>query len=124
MKKLSFFLIATLSLGACSTATSPTGRHQVFSGVSQQQLNQLGEQAFVEIKAKEKISGNVRQNAYVRCVVDALVTELPLQWRHVKWETVLFLTKNRMPLLYLAGKLGLILESSVRQKIKNSSLLC
>lgn len=121
MKKLSFFLIATLSLGACSTATSPTGRHQVFSGVSQQQLNQLGEQAFVEIKAKEKISGNVRQNAYVRCVVDALVTELPLQWRHVKWETVLFFNEEPNAFALPGGKVGV--NTGIFRAAKNQEQL-
>lgn len=67
MKKLVFCLITALLLCACSTDISPTGRHQVFGGVSQRQLDQLGEQAFSQTKAKEKISGNVRQNAYVRC---------------------------------------------------------
>ena len=47
--------IATLVV-ACATTTSPTGRTQYVGAVSQEQLNQLGAQAFAEAKAKEKLS--------------------------------------------------------------------
>ena len=43
-------------LVACATTTSPTGRTQVVGGVSQEQLDQLGAQAFAETKAKEQAS--------------------------------------------------------------------
>ena len=36
------------------TTTSPTGRTQVVGGVSQQELNQLGAQAFAEVKAQKR----------------------------------------------------------------------
>ena len=39
-------LFAGTLLAACATTTSPTGRTQYVGAVSQQQLNQLGEQAF------------------------------------------------------------------------------
>ncbi|HHW4679103.1 MAG TPA: M48 family metallopeptidase [Xylella sp.] len=106
MKKLLFLLMATLLLCACSTAISPTGRHQVLGGVSQRQLDQIGEQAFLQTKEKEKISGNVRQNTYVRCVVDALVVELPPPWRQVKWETVLFVNEEPNAFALPGGKVG------------------
>ena len=38
-------------LVGCATTTSSTGRKQYVGGVSQEQLNQLGAQAFVEAKS-------------------------------------------------------------------------
>ena len=65
-------VIATL-VSACATTTSPTGRKQYVGAVSQEQLDQLGEQAFLEAKAKTPQSRDGRQSAYVACVVDAIV---------------------------------------------------
>ncbi|AXI82479.1 M48 family metallopeptidase [Xylella taiwanensis] len=121
MKKLVFCLITALLLCACSTDISPTGRHQVFGGVSQRQLDQLGEQAFSQTKAKEKISGNVRQNAYVRCVVDALVAELPLQWRQTKWETALFINDEPNAFALPGGKVGV--NTGIFRAAKNQEQL-
>ena len=78
------------ALAACATTTSSTGRTQYVGAVSQAQLNQLGAQAFTEARQKGPLSTDSRQNAYVRCVVDALVRELPAQQRAVAWETAVF----------------------------------
>ena len=45
---LSAAIVAVVA--ACATTTSSTGRTQYVGGVSEQQLNQLGAQAFVEAK--------------------------------------------------------------------------
>ena len=91
---------------ACATTTSPTGRTQMVGGVSQDQLNQLGAQAFAETKAKEKLSSNGGKTAEVRCVVDALVGQLPPQWRSVRWETALFEDKEPNAFALPGGKVG------------------
>ena len=52
-------------LVACATTTSPTGRTQVVGGISQQQLDQLGAQAFAETKAKEPANRDAKQNASI-----------------------------------------------------------
>ena len=93
-------------VAACATTTSPTGRKQIIGGVSQEQLNQLGAQAFAETKAKEKISSNGAQSTEVRCVVDALVRQLPAQWRSVQWETALFEDKEPNAFALPGGKVG------------------
>lgn len=97
--------IAT-AVAACATTTSPTGRKQMVGGVSQEQLNQLGAQAFAETKAKEKISSNGAETAEVRCVVNALVRQLPAQWRSVQWETALFEDKEPNAFALPGGKVG------------------
>ena len=91
---------------ACATTTSSTGRKQYVGGVSQQELNQLGAQAFVEAKSKGPISNDARQNAYVRCVVDALVRQLPAQAQGVAWETALFANKEPNAFALPGGKVG------------------
>ena len=97
--------IATVVV-ACATTTSPTGRKQVIGGVSQEQLNQLGAQAFAETKAKQKTSSDGKENAEVRCVVNALVQQLPQQWRSLQWETALFEDKEPNAFALPGGKVG------------------
>ncbi len=97
--------IAALT-AACATTQSPTGRTQMVGGVSQQQLNQLGAQAFAETKAKEPASKDARQNAYVSCVVNALVAQLPPDWRSLKWETAVFVDSEPNAFALPGGKVG------------------
>ncbi len=102
--------ILTVALAAviagCATTTSSTGRTQYVGGVSQQQLNQLGAQAFVEAKSKGPLSNDPRQNAYVRCVVNALVRQLPAQGQGVAWETALFANNEPNAFALPGGKVG------------------
>jgi predicted Zn-dependent protease len=73
---------------------------------SQAQLDQLGAQAFAETKQKEKISTDGRQNGYVQCVVNALVAQLPPQYRGVRWETAVFVDKEPNAFALPGGKVG------------------
>ena len=75
-------LAAAVLLAGCATTTSPTGRTQIVGGVSQAQLNQMGEQAFAETKSKMRASTDARQQAYVRCIVTDIVRE-PGNWQHL-----------------------------------------
>ncbi|HYM85529.1 MAG TPA: M48 family metalloprotease, partial [Pseudoxanthomonas sp.] len=93
-------------LAGCATTTSSTGRRQYVGGVSEQQLNQLGAQAFVEAKTKGPLSNDARQNAYVRCVVNALVRQLPTQAQGVAWETAVFANKEPNAFALPGGKVG------------------
>ncbi len=106
MKRLILLFFAASLLAGCATTTSPTGRRQYVGGVSQSQLDQMGAQAFAEAKAKEKIDTDPKQNAYVRCVVDALVARLPAQWRSTRWETALFVDPEPNAFALPGGKVG------------------
>ena len=46
MKTMALSLGVAIVVAACATTTSPTGRTQYVGAVSQEQLDQLGEQAF------------------------------------------------------------------------------
>lgn len=102
MKALVLATTITLVLAGCATTTtSPTGRRQVVGAVSQEQLNQLGEQAFAQAKAETPQSSNAQQTAYVRCVVDAITRQLPANYQG-RWDVALF-AKNEPNAFALPG---------------------
>lgn len=105
MKHTLLGLALALAVTACATATSPTGRTQTVGAVSQEQLNQLGAQAFAEAKAKTPQSTDARQNAYVRCVVDAIARQLPAS-AQAQWETAVFVDATPNAFALPGGKVG------------------
>lgn len=106
LKQAALCLTVALTVAGCATTTSSTGRRQYVGAVSQQQLNQLGIQAFEEQKAKKPLSQDARQKAYVHCVVNAIVRELPPEARQVAWEDTVFLDKNPNAFALPGGKVG------------------
>ena len=106
MKHILLSLLVAAVLASCATTTSSTGRRQYVGGVSQDQLNQLGAQAFTEAKQKGPLSQDAKQNAYVRCVVNALVQQLPAQQRAIQWETAVFSEKEPNAYALPGGKVG------------------
>lgn len=116
---LSAAIVAVLA--GCATTTSSTGRKQYVGGVSQEQLNQLGAQAFTEAKAKGPLSNDVSQNAYVRCVVNALVRQLPKQTQSAAWETAVFANKEPNAFALPGGKVGV--NSGIFTVAKNQDQL-
>jgi len=121
MKTMGLAIAVAVLLSACATTTSPTGRKQVVGGVSQQQLDQLGAQAFAETKAKETLSRDSKQNAYVQCVVNALVAQLPQQYRGVRWETAVFADNEPNAFALPGGKVGV--NSGIFTVAKNQDQL-
>lgn len=105
MKKLALTLALTVGLTACATTTSPTGRNQ-YTAVSDQQLNQLGAQAFAEYKAKIPQSSDATQTRYVQCVVNSIVSQLPSNMRG-GWETALFVNNEPNAFALPGGKVGI-----------------
>lgn len=107
MKHAFAMLVIVASLAACATTTSSTGRTQYVGAVSQEQLNQLGAQAFTEAKQKGPLSTNSGQNAYVRCVVNALVQQLPGDQRAMAWESAVFAVDEPNAYALPGGKVGI-----------------
>lgn len=89
--------------------------------MTEEQLNQLGAQAFAETKAKEKVIVGGAQNAYVNCVVDALVAQLPQQWRQTPWETALFDDAEANAFALPGGKVGV--DTGIFKAAKNQDQL-
>jgi len=73
-------------LAACST--SPTGRSQLLL-MSDDQLNQMGAQAFDQYQQKLPAADAASQR-YVQCVAQAIVAELPNAQRQQNWEVEVF----------------------------------
>ncbi|MBD8527843.1 M48 family metallopeptidase [Pseudoxanthomonas sp. CAU 1598] len=96
--------LATLLLGAC--ATTPSGRSQLLL-VSDQQMNQMGLTAFEQMKANDKVSVVPAKSVYAKCVVDALVAELPTEWQRLPWEVQAFAIQEPNAFALPGGKVGL-----------------
>jgi len=103
---LIFAAIMAGVLAACTTTTSSTGRRQYVGGMSQQQLIELGANAFDEVKQHTPLSDNLKQIAYVRCVVDALVAQLSPEQQHMAWETAVFAEEEPNAFALPGGKIG------------------
>lgn len=105
MKRWILATVVLAALAACATTTSPTGRKQ-YTAYSDSELNQMGAQAFDEMKAKQTLGRDGTQNAYVQCVVSALVKQLPPDWRGLPWETVVFVDDSPNAFALPGGKVG------------------
>lgn len=79
---LSSFFIAIV-ISAC--ATSPTGRSQ-FIMMSENQVDQMGLQAFDTLKSDKKISYNTQYNQAAQCIAQAIVREVGGNWEVVVFE--------------------------------------
>ncbi len=94
-----------IGVAGCATTTSSTGRTQYVGAVSQQQLDQLGAQAFDQVKTQKPLTQDGRQSAYVRCVVDAIAAQLPAGQRR-DWQEGVFVDKNPNAFALPGGKVG------------------
>src|SRR5690606_2800739 len=107
MRKLLLGLAIAAAAAGCATMTSPTGRTQYVGAVSQAQLDQMGAQAFAEAKAEARQSKDSKQVAYVRCVVNALVRELPADsGQGTAWDTAVFVNDEPNAFALPGGKVG------------------
>lgn len=83
LKKILLTAFVALGLSAC--ATSPTGRTQLIY-MPDNQVNQMGLQAFDGMKSKNPVSRNPRFNQFAQCVAFALTREAGGQWEVVVFE--------------------------------------
>ena len=96
------FLLALLIV-AC--ATSPLGRKQ-FIIVPDSQMDQMGVQAFQELRSTEKVDQNPATNAYVKCIVDPLTQTARSQTPVEKWDVVVFDKADANAFALPGGKIG------------------
>lgn len=80
-------LLATLALASCSK--SPTGRSQL-TLMPAQQLEQMGDQSYEQMKQELEVNSDAATNGYVQCVTDALIDTLPEPYRSADWEVTVF----------------------------------
>ncbi len=85
-------------LAACTT--SPTGRTQLIL-MPDSQMNQMGLQAFTNIKGKTPVETDRTTNRYVQCVANAITREVGGQW-----EVVVFRDDSANAFALPGGKIG------------------
>lgn len=86
-------------------AATPEGRRQVVL-VSDAELNRMGQTAFAQMQANDKLTTVPAKTRYVQCLVDALVAELPTEWRGLPWEAQAFAVKEPNAFALPGGKIG------------------
>ena len=95
-------LLALLTFAAAGCETSPTGRHR-FATSDDPQIDQMGVQAFTEMKSKDPIDSDTKRDEYVKCVANAITNALP---EKRDWEVVVFKTKEANAFALPGGKIG------------------
>ncbi|WP_018983257.1 M48 family metallopeptidase [Salinimonas chungwhensis] len=98
-------LVVALSAIAVGCATSPTGRNQVLLFPSDQ-LAQMGQQAFTDMKQKQNVSRQPVKNEYVECIADAITPYVPESVYDGKWEVVVFDEDQVNAFALPGGKIG------------------
>jgi predicted Zn-dependent protease len=77
--------VSILAALVTTCATSPTGRSQ-FIMMPDNQINQMGLQAFDTLKSDKKISYNTQYNQATQCVARAITNEVGGNWEVVVFE--------------------------------------
>ncbi|MFZ2171043.1 MAG: M48 family metallopeptidase [Methylococcaceae bacterium] len=83
LKKFFPALLSTCLLSAC--ITSPTGRSQ-FVFMPDEQINQMGLQAFDTLKKEKPVSNNGQYNQIANCIAGAITRETGGNWEVVVFE--------------------------------------
>ncbi|WP_299803774.1 M48 family metallopeptidase [uncultured Shewanella sp.] len=115
MKAILLLLSATLFLTGCATTQSPTGRGQTLL-FSNQEMSQLGDESFSQIKQQEKVSQDKALNTYVKCVANRITQALPDQ--SLPWEVVVFESDQVNAFALPGGHIGVytgLLDVAVNQ---------
>ncbi len=99
----SFFFITFLIFFQCQT--SPTGRRQL-TLVKDPQMNQLGEEAFEDMKKKIPIEKSESINRFVNCIVAAELAVSEDTTGVTNWEVVVFKDNTPNAFALPGGKIG------------------
>lgn len=95
--------IVIVSLTAC--ATSPTGRSQ-FIMIPENQMAQMGTQAFQQMQKQETVADNPAARRYVQCVTDAITARLGSEYADTQWEVKIFEDDSPNAFALPGGKIG------------------
>ncbi|MGQ4879182.1 M48 family metallopeptidase [Billgrantia sp. LNSP4103-1] len=96
--------VATLALTLSACTTSPTGRQQL-TLMSDDQLNQMGQQAFEQYQQDLPPAGQAQQR-YAECVASAIVEVLPEQERDKNWQIRVFESEQANAFALPGGYMG------------------
>ncbi|GGX94234.1 Zn-dependent protease [Litchfieldella qijiaojingensis] len=88
MRWISRLSVGALCITLAACTSSPTGRQQL-TLYSDEQLNQMGQQAYEQYQQELPTVGGATHR-YAECVASALVTELPERQRAQNWQISVF----------------------------------
>ncbi|NOQ34790.1 MAG: M48 family metalloprotease [Methylococcaceae bacterium] len=91
-------VVTSCLLVAC--ATSPTGRSQI-AFMPDAEMNQMGMQAFGELKKTKAVSRNTRYKNFVNCIANHIIRQVG-----GKWEVVVFEDKSLNAFALPGNKIG------------------
>ncbi len=97
---IAMLVCITAVLSAC--ATSPTGRQQILL-VSDAQMNQMGEQAFTQLREENPVSTDQAKTRYVNCIADAII---PVVDGNYSWDVAVFDDDSVNAFALPGGKIG------------------
>ena len=95
---------AVLALVAAACATTATGRKQL-TLMPDAELQEMGAQAFAQVKQEQPVDENPRSHAYVRCIAQAIIQALP-EGEEQDWEVVVFEDDSANAFALPGGKIG------------------
>lgn len=98
-------LLITVILIVSACATSPTGRAQVIL-YADDQLAEMGQQAFASMKSEIKISSTRVSNNLVQCIATELLQYVDRSVYSGEWEVVVFDDKQVNAFALPGGKIG------------------
>jgi predicted Zn-dependent protease len=105
----SYWVTLLIALGICACATSPLGRKQ-FMLVPGAQMDQMGAQAFEQMKTQEKIDTDLGNRQYVHCAVDPVLSAAERAYAEgdfpKNWEVVVFQSDSVNAFALPGGKIG------------------
>jgi predicted Zn-dependent protease len=104
MRCIPFLGVIALSVALAACTTSPTGRQQL-TLVSEEQLDQMGRQAFAKYQQELPAAGPAEQQ-YARCVGSALVSVLPERERNRNWQIRVFQSADANAFALPGGYMG------------------
>lgn len=90
--------LATVVAAALAACALPLG--------SESEMNTQGDAEFQKLRNKTPVSTDARQRAYVACVVDAIVRELPEPYSDQEWEVEVFDSEEINAFALPGGNIG------------------
>lgn len=97
--------VGFLATAAAACITSPFGRKQL-TLVPDGQMNDMGAEAFADLKRKTPIESDSGVNAYVKCVAQAILKQAHDPTGVKSWEIVVFRDKQVNAFALPGGKIG------------------
>ncbi|MCW7497315.1 M48 family peptidase [Leptospira levettii] len=97
--------ILSLVLFVLHCNTSPTGRKQIIL-VSDGEMNEMGTQAFDDLKSKTPIDTRNNTNSYVKCIVDSELGVTADTTGVDSWEVIVFKDNTPNAFALPGGKIG------------------